>query len=380
MISGIKDWGSMAEDGKLTYDRAGVDYGLLDELKRFAQMAAKGTENNVPPGMSFVEESRGESAAVFDIGSYYLATTPEGLGTKNLIADAVDPAGETPFFRALAQDTVAMIVNDLIVVGARPLMVNAHWAFGGSQMLEQRPQIGKDLVSGWVAACNEAGAVYAAGETPILQGIIYPETMELSGSGVGIIDPKSRLVLGQKLTHGDHIVLIESSGIHANGLSLVRKLAVERLPVGYETELPSGKTLAEALLTPTFIYARLQEEAFKRCVDIHYMAHITGHGWRKLMRADQEFTYRFRMVPPVQEEFSVIQEASGLSAKGMYETFNMGAGFAFFVGGVDAPRVMEEAKALGFQSWDAGVVEAGEKQVIIEPKNIIYQAETLNIR
>ena len=240
-----------------SYQEAGVNYDQLDALKRFAQMAARETDGNLPPGISGVADSRGESAFVIDVGPFYLATVQEGLGTKNLIAEALGTPEETHFDK-IGRDTVAMIVNDLITVGARPLWVNAHWAFGSSQFLEGNPEKGPDLARGWAAACNEAGAVYAAGETPILKGIIYPETVELSGSGVGIIEPKSRLTLGDRLQAGDHIVLIESNGIHANGLTLVRDVAA-MLPDGYQTRLSDGKHLEKQYLTPR-MYVKLQQE------------------------------------------------------------------------------------------------------------------------
>lgn len=362
-----------------TYASAGVDYAQLDALKRFAQMAAAATEDNLPQGMSFVGESRGESAALIDVGPFYLATVEEGLGTKNRIAETL-ANDETTHFAGIGQDTVAMIVNDLLVVGARPLTVNAHWALGSSQLLSRFPHLGEELADGWAKACNVAGAVFAGGETPMLAGIIYPETMGLSGSAVGIIDPKSRLTLGDTLQAGDHIILIESSGIHANGISLVRKLVDDKtMPDGYDTRLPDGRRFGDAILSPTHIYARLQQ-AVLDAADIHYMVHVTGHGWRKFMRADRDFTYRFHTLPPVPDEFRCIARFADMNAGGMYETFNMGTGFAFMVPPEHARTVSETAAAFGLKSWDAGVVEDGKKQVVLEPAGVIYSKESLQIR
>ena len=369
----------MTYEKKVTYDSAGVDYGQLDALKRFAQKAALETTDVLPNGISDVPGSRGESARVIDMGDHYLAVVEEGLGTKNLIADVVDPTGELSVYNGLAQDTVAMIVNDLITVGAKPILVNAHWGFGSSRFLEQYPQKGRDLARGWADACIEAGALYAAGETPVLEGVIYPDAVELSGSAVGIIKPKERLTLGEKITSDDRIIFVKSNGIHANGLTLVRKIS-EELPEKYSTKLSDGRTLGEAMLQPTHIYAKLQQAIFEKNVDIHYMVNMTGHGWRKIMRAVRDFTYRISNIPLPQEEFIFIQQQAHLSDAEMYETFNMGAGFVFFVDRNDASCIMHEAQTLGYHSWDGGVVEEGPKQVIIEPKNIIYHAESLNIR
>src|SRR5258708_17804988 len=134
-----------------------------------------------------------------------------------------------------------------------------------------------DLVSGWAAACTEAGAIYGAGESATLRGLIVPGKIELSGSVVGIIDPKERLTLGDKLTAGDHIILVESNGLQTNGASLSRGL-VEKLPREYDTLLPSGETIGDALLHPSHIYAKLVSALFESGVDIHYMVHMTGHG------------------------------------------------------------------------------------------------------
>lgn len=359
------------------YQESGVHYDILDALKQAAQRAATETEENIPNGMHVVAGSRGESAFVIDAGPFHLATVQEGLGTKNLIADAIGTA-ERSYYDHIARDTVAMIVNDLTVVGAQPIQVNAHWALGGSEWLKQKNR-GDDLIRGWADACNEAGAVFGAGETPMLPGIIYPATLELSGSAVGIIEPKDRLTLGDKLQAGDHIVLIESSGIHANGLTLARRIADE-LPEGYKTVLSGGQTFGETLLTPTHMYVKLQQTLFQAGADIHYMVHVTGHGWRKIMRANRELTYHMHTLPPPQEEFILMQQRAGISDAEMYRTFNMGAGYAFMVPESDAPQVMQQAQKLGFQSWDAGIVEHGPKQVIIEPKGIIFSEDTLRIR
>lgn len=359
------------------YHEVGVDYNQLDALKRLAQIAAAETDGNLPPGMNVVSGSRGEPAFVVDIGPFYLAVVQEGLGTKNLVAEAAETEDRT-FMDKIARDTVAMIINDLISVGAQPLVVNAHWALGSRQWLVHKNR-GEDLVRGWAAACNDAGAVYGAGETPILKGIIYPETVELSGSGVGIIEPKSRLTLGDRLQAGDHIVLIESSGIHANGLTLARRIA-EELPDGYQTRLADGRIFSEALLNPTHIYAKLQQKVFSHGLEIHYMVHITGHGWRKLMRANRDFTYRMHTVPSAQEEFALIQQVGKISDEEMYGTFNMGAGFAFMVPQDQAQNVVTIAGEQGLRAWDAGVVEDGPKQVIIESKDIVFSADTLAIR
>jgi phosphoribosylformylglycinamidine cyclo-ligase len=363
------------------YKDFGDNYEQKDPLKILAIQAAISTSHNLDSlGYKEIPQSRGESTHVIDLGDFYLASNPEGLGTKNLIADEVAiKSRKKSFYREIAKDTVASIVNDLITLGARPLVVSAHWSMGDNDCLNDT-QRWTDLVEGWRDACNESGAIYGAGESPTLRGLVMRGKIELSGSVVGIINPKSRLTIGDKLKAGDHIVLIESNGLHANGASMARGLT-EKLPEKYQTLLSNAITLGEALLKPSHIYAKLQDELFNAGISIHYMVHMTGHGWSKIIRyVEREFTYRIHTLPDVQEEFKVLQQAGNLTDEVMYGTFNMGTGFAFYVDAKAANKVQTIAKESGFKSWDAGVVEEGERKVVIEPLGITFGKETLNLR
>lgn len=365
----------------LSYKDVGDDYDIKDPFKTFAHQQASSTHRNVKDlGFKEVTASRGESAYVFDMGSMYGACTQEGLGTKNLIADALyTKSKKRSFYDAVAIDTVATIVNDVVTVGARPVVVSPHWSVEDNSWFSDTKRY-QDLIRGWVEGCTMAGAVYGGGETPTLKGILSPGSVELSGSCFGIINPKSRLLLGDRLKAGDHIVLIASSGIHTNGLSLARKIARDRLPQGYFTMLPDKRTLGDALLTPSFIYAQLVQQLFKESVDIHYLVHITGHGWRKIMRAARQLTYRLHTIPPVPEEFNLLAEAGPISPHELYGTFNMGAGYAIFVPISGVVPVLKAARRLGMSAWDAGTVEQGERQVIIEPLGITFHGSSFVIR
>lgn len=364
----------------LTYTSIGVNYDLMDPFKKLAQSAAKNTSSNLHQfSMNEVEKSRGESAYVWDEGDSFRAFVVEGLGTKNLIADEMGRVIGKSFYDQIAQDTVAMIINDLIVVGATPQVVNAYFAVGSSNWFLNTERA-KDLVNGWAHACNLSGAVWGGGETPTLKGIVNPDTIDLAGSAIGIIKPKERLVTGEKLTAGDVILLIESSGIHANGLTLARTIA-SNLKDGYLTKLDDGMTYGEALLAPTHIYAKVISDLFENGVDIHYMVNITGHGWRKLMRATQEFSYIINQIPEINPLFKFIQTQSKNDDKEMYGNFNMGAGFALYIPEQFvnlAQQIIREKHHLN--SWQAGVVEKGPKQVVIKPKNITYKGDTLGVR
>jgi phosphoribosylformylglycinamidine cyclo-ligase len=370
---------TMPQDSKLTYEQAGVDYAKIDPLKIMAQQAARATAKNlVAAGVTEVEESRGESAYVIDVGDFYLASITECLGTKALVADAMRGLTGKTYYNSIAQDTLAMAINDIITVGARPVSVHAYWATGGSEWFADEQRM-RDLVEGWRRTCDLAKVAWGGGETPSLSGVVADGVIDLAASCVGIISPKDRLTVGKQLQLGDAIVLLESSGIHANGVSLARKLAAQ-LPDGYGSRLADGRLYGDALLEPTIIYAPLIEALFAAGVTIHYMANITGHGWRKLMRHPAAFTYRVTTLPPVPAVLQFLVEKTGLGMDEAYASLNMGAGFALFVPAAEKQHVVEIAARQGIKAYLAGRVEAGKKQVVIEPLGIVYEGESFQVR
>lgn len=368
-----------ARPGTLSYEQAGVDYDLIDPLKVAAQRAAAATAGNLAVhGFTEVKASRGESAYVVDVGPFYLASIVECLGSKALVADEMAKLTGRSFYASIAQDTIAMAVNDLITVGATPLVVQAYWAAGGSDWFgdAQRAQA---LVEGWKQACDACGVAWGGGETPALAGIVEGGRIDLAASCTGIIQPKERLSVGDKLAAGDAIVLLASSGIHANGLSLARKL-VERLPQGYLTKLPDGTTYGEALLAPTTLYSPVTEALARAGIAPHYCANVTGHGWRKLLRHPAQLTYRLHTIPRVPPVLTFIQQHAQQDDREAYSTLNMGAGFALFVAAGDAKRTVEVARACGIEAIVAGQAEAGAKQLLVEPLAIRFGDDDLQLR
>lgn len=364
---------------KIDYKQAGVDYSKIDPLKILAQQAAAATAGNLQRhGLAEIAASRGESAYVVDCGDFYLASITECLGTKALVADAMRVTTGRTYYDLIAQDTIAMAINDLITVGATPVSVHAYWATGGSEWFHDE-QRAADLVNGWKAACDACGVSWGGGETPALSGVVEKDRIDLAASSVGIVRPRSRLTLGDRLTAGSAIVLLASSGIHANGLSLARKLA-ERLPDGFATRLPSGEYYGEALLKPTTLYSPVTEALAAAGIVPHYSANITGHGWRKLMRHAKNLTYRIKVLPDVPEVLRYLQQETGSDDREAYGNLNMGAGFALFVDPAKAQRTVAIAEAHGVRAWLAGVVEAGAKQVVIEPLRVTYGADDLHVR
>ena len=363
----------------LNYQQAGVDYGLIDPLKIAAQRAAAATARQLPAhGFSEVQASRGESAYVVDLGPFYLASIVECLGSKALVADEMARLTGHTYYDGIAQDTIAMAVNDLITVGATPLVVQAYWAAGGSSWFGDTRRADA-LVAGWQRACECCGVTWGGGETPALAGIVEDGRIDLAAACTGLINPKQRLSVGDRLSPGDAIVLLDSSGIHANGLSLARKL-VERLPQGWLTEIEPGRTYGHAVLAPTVLYSPMTEGLWRAGVVPHYCANITGHGWRKLLRHPAALTYRIRSMPPVPSILQFIQRHAGQDDREAYGTFNMGAGFALFVDPADAQRTVQIGQDLGFGARLAGFVEAGPKRLLIEPLGIAFGGDDLKLR
>lgn len=365
---------------KMTYGGVGVDYEAMDPFKRLAQLAGRETAKNILRlGFSEVEMSRGESAYLMDAGDHYVAHVEEGLGTKDLVADAMYRLTGKSYYDHIAQCTVAMIVNDMITLGALPLSVAMHLAVGVSSWFSDEKRCG-DLIDGWKKACALARCTWGGGETPTLKGIVDPDAAVLSGSAVGVVKPKSRLMNAANIQHGDAIVIICSSGIHANGLTLAREIA-GKLPRGYLTKLSDGRSYGEALLDPTMIYVPLIEDCFNEGVDIHYAVNITGHGWRKLMRATQSFAYIIDHIPVPHPVFSFIQEHGPVDHQEAYANLNMGAGFALYVQENDVKKVLTVAHFLGMSALRAGTIESTKfKRVLINPLGLEYLGSTLGVR
>ena len=367
----------------LSYEQAGVNYDLIDPLKVSAQRAAAATAVHLAGhGFSEILASRGESAYVVDVGPFYLASIVECLGSKALVADEMATLTGRSWYAGIAQDTIAMAVNDLITVGATPLVVQAYWAAGGSDWFGNAER-SQALVAGWKAACDACKVAWGGGETPALAGIVEAGRIDLAASCTGLINPKERLSVGDKLAAGDAIVLLDSSGIHANGLSLARKL-LERLPGGWLTEIDPvdhpGLSYGEALLAPTTLYSPVTEALWAAGIVPHYCANITGHGWRKLLRHPGRFSYRIHSVPPVPPVLRFIQQHAHQDDREAYSTLNMGAGFAIFVAPADAERTVVIAQGLGIGARVAGAVEAGDKQLLIEPLGIRFGDDDLQLR
>jgi phosphoribosylformylglycinamidine cyclo-ligase len=361
-----------------SYRAAGVDYDALDAGKRLAIAKALSTSSLLAArGGRALDASRGEPAFVFELGGQTLAFVVEGLGTKSMIARQVLEGLGVDRFADVAYDTVAAILNDLCCSGALPLVVNAYFATGASDWyLEQ--ERASSLLEGWRRACADAGCVWGGGESPTLPGLLEEGEIELAGAAVGAVPEGRRPLLGEQLAPGDEIVLVASSGLHANGASLARLIAA-RLADGYATKLADGSTFGEALLEPSLMYVPLVRAMLEAEAPVSYISHITGHGLLKLMRPSRALTYRIERLPAVPAVLEFIAAEAGLDAEAAYSTFNMGAGYAVYCAGRSGGDVVQLAERLGFRAVVAGRVEAGPRQVILEPVGVRLEGERLDI-
>lgn len=360
------------------YRNAGVDYAVLDEGKRSALAAAASTSSFMSVlGGASRDESRGEPAFVFNLGGKTLALVVEGLGTKSVAAREIQEEIGENHFHAVAYDSVAAVLNDLICVGALPLVLNAYFATGLSDWYSDHTRYNA-LLEGWTQACVDASCTWGGGESPTLPGLVTPGEIELAGAAVGLVPDNRPAVLGQELKHGDEIVIVSSSGMHANGASLARSVAAKAAD-GWSTRLPDGRQLSEAIMAPSLLYVQLVRNLYEANLDVHYLSHITGHGLQKIMRPQQRFTYRLTALPPVPSELAFLADASEMNARDAYSTLNMGCGMAVYVPAGTGNQVVAEAARLNYQAIVAGTVEDGDRQVILEPLSVIYSDEDMSL-
>jgi phosphoribosylformylglycinamidine cyclo-ligase len=364
----------------LRYESSGVRYDQLDAFKRACQQAARSTAANLAAhGYREPAETRGESAYLMEADDHFLAHVEEGLGSKNLVADAVQAATGACHYRAIGIDLVATMVNDLITCGATPVSIAMHAGVGDSSWFENKGRASA-LVDGFAEGCRQSGAVWGGGETPTLKGIVEPGGIVLAGSAIGRIRPKSLRIAGD-VRAGDAIVFLASSGVQTNGLTLCRLIA-ERLPKKYETRIGDGRTLGEALLAPSVIYVGFVRECQRRGLKLNYVAHVTGHGWRKLMRLEAPFVYEIAEPRAPGALFEFLMASGPVERKEAYATFNMGVGFAAYVAPERAAETVEVARAAGYDAWIAGRVksEGSRKAVVVPSMGLVFEGDTLNVR
>ncbi len=368
---------------KSEYARAGVDYTKIEPFKMAMVSAGKRTlEFPNKRGVYIEAGSLGAHGVVFryrGVKTHSWCMTQEGLGNKNWIAEWMYQhagSGRT-YYEGIGIDTALMAANDVICQGALPVIYTDEVAAGDSEwfMDEKRSH---DLAESFYQACEMCGMALPAGESPALRYLVKAEppvrsAPSLSGCVTGIIAPRDRMVTEEKLSAGDRIIGATSSGLHANGISLVIKRALA-LKDKFLHRLPNGKTLGEEALIPTRSYVRLVEALQEKNIEIHSLLGGTGGGISKIAYAKRPFTYRVKKwvdeIPPL---FRFMLEV-GVSLKDCLTTFNWGIGFYIFVPEEEVDRTIKTGEKAGYDLLLLGQVEEGERCVIFEPERITLPA------
>ena len=279
----------------------------------------------------------------------------DGVGTKQRIAQLMDKHD------TVGIDCVAMCVNDIVCCGAKPLFFLDYIAIGKNE-----PEKVASLVSGVAEGCVRAGCALIGGETAEHPGTMSPEDYDLAGFSVGIVD-KARILDPQSVSVGDVILALPSSGIHSNGYSLVRKVFdVEHADLG-KTVPELGKTLGEALLTPTCIYVKPVLAAFQKA-EIHGVSHITGGGfYENIPRSiPQGLCARVeKSAVKVLPIFDLIQRLGSIPERDMFNTFNMGVGMSLTVSRDSADKALEALKEQGVEAYVIGEIVSGEEKIAL---------------
>ena len=285
------------------------------------------------------------SLAEIDMEHPVLVSGTDGVGTKLAVAIA---AGR---HNTVGIDAVAMVANDVVAMGAKPLFFLDYISCG-----KLNPDVMEEIVSGMAVGCLEAGCALIGGEIAEHPGLMPEDEYDIAGFCVGIIE-KSKIVTGESIRENDVIIGLASSGVHSNGFSLIRKIAME-CSLDFSTCYFSGVSLADALLTPTKIYVR-QMTGLLREVSVMGIAHITGGGFFENIPRILPTGLRANVQVDswdVPEVFKFIQEKGGISDEEMYGLFNMGIGMTLFVREKDTCRALE---LLGQGACVIGKVEKG---------------------
>jgi len=332
-------------------------------------------------GVFINQEATHAHGAVFEYKGnlpHIWCKTQEDLGNKNWIAEwmyANEGSGKT-YYDSIAVDTALMTVNDVIAQGALPVVFTDQIEASCSDWYADEKKA-NDLANGFLKICEEVGMAMPAGESASLKYVVNPRPpvkmiATLSGCTTGIIAPKNRLITGQKLQSGDHIVAVASSGIHSNGISLVIK-KIMKLSDKFLTKLPNGKTVGEEVLIPTRSYAALVEALLENEIDIHALLPGTGDGVGKIAFDKRPHTYRIHSWLKVPGLFRYFYEYLGVPLEDCLKTFNWGAGYYIYAPENQVGRILSIGSRVGHKLMDVGIVEPGERQVIFEPENIILR-------
>ena len=318
----------------ITYKSAGVD---VSRIKK-SQVAIGRIIASTHSGM--VKSGFGHYAGLVGIhGGKYLATHTDGVGTKVMIANLLKK------YDTIGIDCVAMNVNDIICIGATPISFVDYIAAN-----QNNEKVFVDIAKGLALGAKKSGMPIVGGETAIMPDLFKEKkfAFDLAGMVAGLVD-KNRVIMGNKIKPGDHIIGISSSGIHSNGYSLARKALLEKYSVN-DSIKGIGK-LGLAMLAPTEIYVKPILDVISQCV-VHGLANITGGAFTKLLRLKKTgFVLDSMPTPP---KIMQLIESMGVSNEEMHKTFNMGVGFCVIAPKDESDKIISICKKHKLESYQIG--------------------------
>lgn len=328
----------------ISYREAGVDIDAGDELVDRIKPFAKATR--IPEVLADVGGFAGLCAVPGGVDEPVLVSGTDGVGTKLKVAFL------TGVHDTIGFDLVGMCVNDIVTTGARPLFFLDYFATGKLDV-----GVAESVIKGIAAACKESGCALLGGETAELPGMYAAGEYDLAGFAVGVV-ARSKIVDGKRVAAGDRVIGVASSGLHSNGYSLARRVLLEAMKLS-PSDKPAklgGKTVAEAMLAPTRLYARHVQAVLAAGADVRAMSHITGGGLPGNLPRVLPDGLGVKLAgawtrPPIVELIAERVEESELR-----RVFNLGVGFVFVVAKDDAAKTNDALRALGETPIDLGEV------------------------
>lgn len=337
-----------------SYKSAGVDvtagYKAVELMKNHvARTKTQGVVSGLGGfGGLFQPDFAGVNTPVFVSGT-------DGVGTKLKIAFLMNKHD------TIGIDCVAMCVNDVVCSGAKPLFFLDYLAVG-----KNYPEKVAQIVSGVAEGCVQSSCALIGGETAEMSGFYPIDEYDLAGFCVGMVD-KDKIISGTHIAEGDAIIGLQSSGVHSNGFSLVRKIFnISDKNINMHIN-EFGRTLGEELLTPTKIYVKSVLSLLQK-INIKAISHITGGGFfeniPRMLKPNTTAKIELASLPKL-PVFSVMKIQGNISEREMYNTFNMGIGMCMVVSKDDADKAVEELNSMGEHAYIIGNVVAGEEGVIL---------------
>ncbi len=330
----------------LTYKNSGVDkeegYKSVDMIKQMA----------VSTYSKKVLNELGSFGAMYKLGRYknpVLVSGTDGVGTKLKLAFHLKK------YDTIGIDCVAMCVNDILCHGAEPMFFLDYLACG-----KLDAGVSSEIVKGVAEGCLSSGMSLVGGETAEMPGFYNEGEYDIAGFAVGVVE-KKKVINGEKIKEGDIIIGLESSGVHSNGFSLVRKLVTDL------DEEYNGQKISEYLLTPTKIYVKPVSKIIKK-FKVKGMAHITGGGLienvpRVIPDGLSAVISKDKIKVP--EIFTYLQ-SKGVPEEEMWGTFNMGIGFIIVVKEKDKNKVMKKLSKYGENAYEIGRIEKGDNKICLK--------------